>query len=88
MFPDRLSFLNKFDNFYQVITNAVKEDKLNERDFYLIIIAKAKSMNQERREKTLLLNEGSDQRGKRDKSNLFILGELGDPVNFFCPFFI
>jgi hypothetical protein len=60
MFPDRLSFLNKFDNFYQVITNAVKEDKLNERDFYLIIIAKAKSMNQERREKTLLLNEGSD----------------------------
>jgi hypothetical protein len=60
MFPDRLSFLNKFDNFYQVITNAVKENKLNERDFYLIIIAKAKSMNQERREKTLLLNEGSD----------------------------
>jgi len=58
--PDRLSFLNKFDNFYQVITNAVKEDKLNERDFYLIIIAKAKSMNQERRERTLLLNEGSD----------------------------
>ena len=60
MLPDRLSFLNKFDNFYQVITNAVKEDKLNERDFYLIIIAKAKSMNQERRERTLLLNEGSD----------------------------
>lgn len=60
MFPDRLSFLNKFDNFYQVITNAVKEDKLNERDFYLIIIAKAKSMNQERRERTLLLNEESD----------------------------
>jgi len=57
---DRLSFLNKFDNFYQVITNAVKENKLNERDFYLIIIAKAKSMNQERREKTLSLNEGSD----------------------------
>jgi hypothetical protein len=57
---DRLSFLNKFDNFYQVITNAVKENKLNERDFYLIIIAQAKSMNQERREKTLSLNEGSD----------------------------
>ncbi|MBA7533307.1 hypothetical protein ES705_25542 [subsurface metagenome] len=60
MLPDRLSFLNKFDNFYQVISNAVKEDKLNERDFYLIIIAKTKSMNQERREKTLLLNEGSN----------------------------
>lgn len=60
MLSDRLSFLNKFDNFYQVITNAVKENKLNERDFYLIIIAKAKSMNQERQEKTLSLNEGSD----------------------------
>jgi len=60
MLPDRLSFLNKFDNFYQVISNAIKEDKLDERDFYLIIIAKAKSMNQERREKTLLLNEGSN----------------------------
>lgn len=58
MLPDRLSFLNKFDNFYQVITNAVKEDKLSERDFYLITIAKARSMNQERRERTLLLNEG------------------------------
>ena len=51
MIPDRLSFLNKFDNFYKVITNAVKEDKLNERDFYIIISAKCKSMNQERREK-------------------------------------
>lgn len=40
------------------MVKAVKEDELNERDFYLIITAKSKSMNQERREKTLLLNEG------------------------------
>ena len=52
-----LSFLDRFDSLYRVIVNAVKEDKLNERDFYLIISAKAKSMNQERRKKTLLLNE-------------------------------
>jgi len=58
MYPDRLSFLNKFDIFYQIMVNAVKEDKLNERDFYIIIGAKAKSMNRERRERTLLLNEG------------------------------
>ena len=51
MLPERLEFLNRFDNFSRVIINAVKEDKLNERDFYLIIIAKVKSMNQERREK-------------------------------------
>lgn len=57
MMPERLEFLNRFDNFYQVMINALKEDKLNERDFYLIIGAKVKAMNQERREKILLLNK-------------------------------
>ncbi|MBA7575720.1 hypothetical protein ES695_01210 [Candidatus Atribacteria bacterium 1244-E10-H5-B2] len=51
MLPDRLNFLKRFDNFYQVMVNSVKEAKINERDFYLIIGAKVKSMNQERREK-------------------------------------
>jgi len=51
LLPERLNFLDRFDNLYRVIVNAVKEDKLNERDFYIIITAKAKSMNQERREK-------------------------------------
>lgn len=51
MLPDRLNFLNRFDNFYQVIVNDVKEDKIVERDFYLITIAKLKSMDQERRER-------------------------------------
>ena len=58
MIPDRLKFLEIFDRFYQVMIKAVKEDELNERDFYIIIGAKAKSMNRERRERTLLLNEG------------------------------
>ena len=57
MLPEQLNFLNKFDNFYQVIANAVKEDKVDERDFYIIMGAKCKSMNQERRERTLLLNK-------------------------------
>jgi len=57
MVPERLEFLNRFDNFYQVMVNAVKEEKVNETDFYLIIGAKVKSMNQERREKNLLLNK-------------------------------
>lgn len=51
MSPERLLFLDRFNNFYQVIVNASKEDKINERDFYLIIRAKCKSMDQERREK-------------------------------------
>lgn len=54
---ERLEFLNRFDLFYQVIRNAIKEDRLNERDFYIIIRAKCKSMEQERRERTLLLNK-------------------------------
>jgi len=54
MLPERLNFLNRFDNFYQVMVNSVKEDKINERDFYLIVRAKTKSMDQERRERKLL----------------------------------
>ena len=57
MVPENLEFLNRFDRFYQVIVNAIKEEKLTERDFYIIIGAKCRSMNQERREKTLLLNK-------------------------------
>ena len=60
MIPDRLNFLDRFDNLYQVIVNAVKEDKLNERDFYIIIIAKAKSMDQERRERMLFVKRKPD----------------------------
>lgn len=33
MIPDRLRFLYRFDNLYQVIVKAVKEGKLNERIF-------------------------------------------------------
>lgn len=57
MLPERLYFLKRFDNFYQVIVNAVEEDKVDERDFYIIIGAKTKSMDQERREGLLLLNK-------------------------------
>jgi len=51
MLPEKLNFLSRFDNFYQVIINAVKQDKVNERDFYIIIGAKVKSMDRERKEK-------------------------------------
>jgi len=45
MCTDRLNFLNKFDKFYQELINLAKEDKINEPEFYMIIIAKAKAMN-------------------------------------------
>ena len=51
MLPDRLEFLSRFDSFYQMLIEQIKQDKLNERDFYAMIKAKAKTMDQERREK-------------------------------------
>lgn len=48
MIPGKLSFLGRFDNFYQVIINSVKENKINEQDFYMILGAKCKQMNRER----------------------------------------
>jgi len=64
MLPERLEFLNRFDNLYRVIINAVKEDKLTEMDFYLIVIAKAKAMNQERRERIEIKVELPDKTSK------------------------
>ncbi|MBA7513678.1 hypothetical protein ES705_05695 [subsurface metagenome] len=57
MLPDRLNFLDRFNNFYQVIVNAVKEEKIDERDFYIIMGAKCKNMNRERKENILLLSK-------------------------------
>jgi len=58
MLPEKLGFLSEFDIFYRVIFNAAKKGKINERDFYIIIGAKCKAMNKERREKkSFLLNK-------------------------------
>jgi len=48
MCPDRLSFLTKFDKFYQALVRDLKENEYNEVEFYLIIIAKVKAMDRER----------------------------------------
>ncbi|MBA7561291.1 hypothetical protein ES695_07270 [Candidatus Atribacteria bacterium 1244-E10-H5-B2] len=54
MLPDRFNFLGRFDNFYKVVVNSVKESKVSERDFYALIIAKAKTMEKERREEVII----------------------------------
>ena len=51
MIPERLNFLSRFEVFYKMLIEQAKQDKLNERDFYALIKAKAKTMDQERREK-------------------------------------
>ncbi|MBA3063508.1 MAG: hypothetical protein FP833_11275 [Atribacteria sp.] len=48
MCPDRLSFLTKFDKFYKRLITLAKKDKINEPEFYMIIIGKARAMNRER----------------------------------------
>jgi len=58
---DRLSFLSEFDNFYQALVRDLEENKYNEAEFYLIIIAKVKAMVRARRgKKGVSLNEGFD----------------------------
>ncbi|MBA7553643.1 hypothetical protein ES705_46237 [subsurface metagenome] len=53
MLPDRLKFLGRFDKFYDGLVNSVKESKVSERDFYMLIRAKCRSMDQERKEKLI-----------------------------------
>ena len=50
MVPERFNFLSRFDKFYQVIVNSIKENKINESDFYSLIRTKCKNMERERRE--------------------------------------
>jgi len=51
MVLERLDFLNRFNNFYLVMVNSAKENTINEREFYMILRAKIKCLNQERRER-------------------------------------
>ena len=52
-----MNFLKQFDIFYKGLVRDIKEKKINEADFYMIIKAKCKAMDRERREKMLLLNK-------------------------------
>jgi len=48
MVPERLNFLSEFDKFYQDLVRDIKENRYSEKDFYLIMGAKSKSMDRER----------------------------------------
>jgi len=48
MLPEKLNFLNEFDRFYQGLVRDIKENRYSEKNFYLIIGAKSKSMDRER----------------------------------------
>jgi len=55
MLPNRLSFLNKLNKFYQTLANDVKKERYNEQKFYLITGARAKALDQRRRERKNIL---------------------------------
>jgi len=57
MLQEGLNFLSEFDRFYRGLVNDIKEARYEERDFYLIISTKAKSMDRERREGIIKLKK-------------------------------
>lgn len=52
MIPDikRLEYLVRLNNFLEVITEQAKQDRLNQKEFLTILIAKCKCMVREARE--------------------------------------
>ena len=60
MVPERMKFLNEFDKFYQGLVRDIKEDKIDEADFYMIIKAKCKAQDRERRERVEIKVEYTD----------------------------
>ena len=54
MLPERLNFLSEFDNFYNKLVLDLKEDKISESDFYMIIKAKIKSMERKKRNEVII----------------------------------
>ena len=51
MLSDRLNYLNRFNKFYKTIIEQAKQNNISESEFYLVMIAKLKAMDRERREK-------------------------------------
>jgi len=51
--PDRLEYLGRVQKFINVLVESAKTNSITEQDFYLVLGAKAKSMDQERREQRL-----------------------------------
>jgi hypothetical protein len=51
MLPDKLIFLSDFEIFHNKLVRDIKEGRYNEQEFYLIIRAKCKALDRDRRDK-------------------------------------
>lgn len=57
LLPEKLEYIAKVQKFVNMLIESAKTDQITEADFYMIIKAKCKAMNQERRVRTLLLSK-------------------------------
>ena len=58
--PERLEYLGRFDEFYRMLIEQAKQDKISESDFYMIIKAKVKAEEREKRERIVIKVSYSD----------------------------
>lgn len=57
MFPERLEYIDRVQKFINMLVESAKTNSITEQDFYLVMISKLKSMDQERRERKVLLSK-------------------------------
>ncbi|MBA7576162.1 hypothetical protein ES708_17999 [subsurface metagenome] len=51
MLPEKLEYIARVQKFINVLIESAKTNQISEEDFYLIMKAKVKAMDRERREK-------------------------------------
>ena len=54
MLPERLEYLKRVEKFYNMLVEQAKQDRITEADFYMIIKAKIKALDRERREEVII----------------------------------
>jgi len=54
MLPERLEYLKRVEKFYNMLVEQAKQDRISEADFYMIIKAKIKALDRERREEVII----------------------------------
>ena len=49
--PERLEYLDRIQKFIDVLVESAKTNSITEQDFYMVLGAKCKALNKERRER-------------------------------------
>jgi len=60
MLPERLEYLDRVQKFVNVLVESAKTNSITEQDFYLVLGAKCKALNKERRERADIKVEWTD----------------------------